>query len=233
MSGIYLISEELDRENYEIINENSKQDWYLRGVFGEAELINRNRRKYPTKVMTEAVEKIQPLLKTSEKILGEYHHPPTPKIDSKNACIQIQKLCMESTRMMGEAKILRGTQWGNHLIGLLENGIQRPVSTRALGDVSDSDGFNLVNEMTLITVDVVDNQSCPTATPNAIYEDINWMYDIGSISGSDLELLENFKRKSSSSSHKKVMSDVSNFILEGFENATRRAILKAKLLGYK
>ena len=227
-----LISEKIDQDSYEIVSENiegtHQKHWYLRGIFGEAELVNRNRRKYPSNVMNEAVEKFQSLLQTKSKVLGEYHHPKSPLVNSLNACIQIQKLYMDGQKMMGEAKVLRGTQYGNHLIGLLENGINRPVSTRALGEVTKKDNYNLVNEMTLITVDVVDNQSCQTATPECIYEDVDWMLDIGSITDIDADILTTIKQNSSAKSFKNVMTDVNNFILEGMDNAVESALMKLK-----
>ncbi len=227
-----LISERIDQDSYEMVSEaiegTHQKHWYLRGVFGEAELVNKNRRKYPSGVMNEAVEKFQPLLQTQDKVLGEYHHPKSPLVNSLNACIQIQKLYMQGNKMMGEAKVLRGTQYGNHLIGLLENGINRPVSTRALGDVTKKNDYNLVNEMTLITVDVVDNQSCQTATPDCIYEDVDWMLDLGSITDVDADILTTVKKNSDAQSFRNVMKDVNNFILEGMDDAVQKALTKLK-----
>lgn len=226
----FLISEQLDDYEFSLLESNKgPKDWYLKGVYGEAEIINRNGRKYPTGVMTEAVEEFQVLLNTKHKVLGEYHHPKSAKINSERACIQIQSLVMEGNKMIGSAKVLRGTTLGNHLIGLLENDIQMPVSTRALGKVRKADGFHLVESMKLATVDVVDYQSCQTATPDAMFESVNWMHEIGSIDFREAELLESVRLKERSETFKQVMHSTHNNILAGFDNVVLRAYAKLGL----
>jgi len=221
----FIISEQMN--DYKFISESidNTKCWYLDGVFGEAELVNVNQRKYPLQVMTESVEEIQPFL-NSGKILGEYYHPKSDKINTERACIQLEKLCMEGNKMMGRAKVLRGTILGNHLIGLLENGIQMPVSTRALGKVVDFDNYLLVEKMKLVTVDVVDNQSCPTAVPNALFESVNWMREIGSIDDREAELLESIKNTKSSYTFESAMRSTNNNILKGLDNVVLRACAK-------
>lgn len=228
-----LISEKIDHDSYEIVGESiegsHQKHWYLRGIFGQAEIINKNRRKYPSLVMNEAVERFQPLLQTKNKVYGEYHHPKSPIVNSLNACIQIQNLYMENNNMMGKAMIIPNTINGNHLIALMEScGHQPAVSTRALGDVTEKNEYNLVNEMTLITVDIVDNQSCPQAIPDMIYEDINWMVDIGSVTGIDADILNTIKREDSSKTFKGVMRDVNNNLLKGLDNSVELALMKLK-----
>jgi hypothetical protein len=226
----FLISEQLDDYAFSL-TESTKdtKDWYLRGVFGEAELVNRNNRKYPVKVMTEAVEEFQPLLRTKHKVLGEYNHPKSAKINSERACIQIQSLVMEGNKMIGCAKVLRGTTLGNHLIGLLENDIQMPVSTRALGKVTETGGFHLVENMKLSTVDVVDYQSCQTATPSALFESVNWMHEVGTINDFEADLLDSIRLKESSANFKQAMHSTHNNILRGLDNVVLRAYAKLGL----
>lgn len=229
-----LISEKIENDRFEIVSEakngSHTKHWYLRGIFGEAEIINRNRRKYPKGIMDEAVDKFQPLLhQENYNVYGEYHHPKSPLVNSLNACILMQNISMEGNKMLGEAKIMPNTRYGSHLVGLIKDAGHKPtVSTRALGDVTEKSDYNLVNEMTLITVDVVDNPSCPSAMPNVIYEDVNWMLDIGSIDGLEADLLSAIKRKDTAETYKRVMRDVNNYILEGFDNAVEMALLKLK-----
>lgn len=225
----FLISEQLNDFGFisESAQDSKTKDWFLKGVFGEAELINRNQRKYPLRVMTEAVEEIQPIVQTG--LLGEYHHPKTAKINSERACIRIQSLVMEGKQMMGVAKVLRGTTLGNHLIGLLENKIVLPVSSRAVGKLVNQGNYNLVESMKLATVDVVDYQSCQTATPDAIFESVNWLHEIKSISDEEAELLNEIRLKESASTFKKAMQATNNNILKGLDNVVKRAYLKLGL----
>lgn len=225
----FLISEQLKDYGFSIDESVGSKDWYLKGVFGEAEIININKRKYPNAVMTEAVEIFQPLLATENKVLGEYHHPKTARINSERACIQIQKLVMEGNKMMGVAKVLRGTTLGNHLIGLLENKIQMPVSTRALGRLQTMTDYNLVENMRLATIDVVDNQSCQSATPDAIFESVNWIHEIGSITDEEAELLESIRKNKSSEAFKNAMHSTHTDILKGLDNVVMRAYAKLGL----
>lgn len=229
MSKLFLISEQLDEYDFLPESTNTQKEWYLKGVFGEAEIINRNLRKYPLKVMSEAVEAFQPKLKTQRKVLGEYHHPKSAKINSERACIQIQSLVMEGSKMMGVAKVLRGTTLGNHLIGLLENKIDMPVSTRALGNLKSIENYNLVEAMELATVDVVDYQSCPSAEPDAIFESVNWMLEVGSINEQEAELLENVRKHESSATFKEAMHTTHSNIFRGLNNVVLRAYAKLGL----
>ena len=226
----HLISEQVTDYGFSsIINEGVGKKYYLEGIFGEAELINRNMRKYPLKVMQEAVNQIQPRLQTKQKILGELEHPKTATIHRRNACIKILDLHMEGNRMMGRAEVLDEMPNGKILIGLINADQEMFVSTRALGSVTESSGFNLVNEMSLVTVDVVDHPSCQTAAPDAIYESVNWLHNIGGITDTEAELLESVKRSHSATTFKKTCHEVTNNILEGWNRPLQRAFLKLNL----
>lgn len=231
-NGLFLISEQLSRDNYEIIeSKDSNKDIYIQGIFAEAELVTRNKTYYPFSVMESSVKSFKNRINETGPILGEFEHPKSLKINSKNACIEIQDLYMEGKKVLGKARVLQGLVWGDHLAGLIRNGHNRPVSTRSVGQLQEGCNYKTITGMKLITVDVVDNNSCPTATPDAIYESVNWLYDLGSIDGHEAQLLEDFKKNHTSYEYKNVSKMVNNFILRGFDKCVNRAILESKLSG--
>ena len=216
---MHVFSEELETSRAKFkpvaISTGSKEkNWYLEGIYGEAELLNNNRRWYPLDVMSNAVDRVQDKIKSNQKLLGEWMHPKSDKVNPENACIRIDSLIMEGNQMMGKALVLPGLPKGNLLIGLLNNDIIPPVSTRATGELVEQRDRTLVSSMDLVTVDVVYYQGCQSAVPNAILEvDINWAYNLCVINEQEAQLLEDFRKKASSAQIKQSNQELFDSIM--------------------
>ena len=164
-----LISEELGSSSVSgIISEShgGEKQYYIQGVFGQAEVRNGNGRVYPLDILTEAVERFQKVIDGGHAY-GECDHPLCLTVSMQNASHRITKLWMEGNNMMGRA-IIMPNEKGNVLISALKTGGRIPVSTRGAGQLDENNkvkkGFRLV------TVDAVANPSAPSAFTNGIYE---------------------------------------------------------------
>lgn len=222
--GTLLISEEIHKDNYEILNESTGGGFKYKGIFGEAERINKNKRLYSNPIMSEAVNKIQSQIHSAVGLLGEFNHPKSPTVNPENACIKITSLKMDGNYMLGEATVLSGTPKGDLLIGLRKHNSILPVSTRALGRIEEANGYNNVVGMDLVTVDCVYNQSCQSATPEMVMESTNWLYDIDLITAREAQMMEDFTKKSSAKDTQKLFQESLDKFLNGFSNFMEHTI---------
>lgn len=164
------------------INESSstkKPGLYIEGIFLQAEVVNRNKRLYPKKILEKAIDRyITEQVKTSQA-LGELNHPPRAMVDPMQAAIIIEEMWWKGNNVYGRARIIEGDNGpGDKLAANIRAGWKPGVSSRGLGSVKDSGrGFNIVQEGFRLTVgvDVVWGPSAPEAyvTPFEINESIN------------------------------------------------------------
>lgn len=142
----------------------------IEGIFLQAEVVNRNGRRYPKKVLESAVTKyIQEQVKTNQA-LGELNHPSRSNVDPAEAAIRITELWWDGDNVMGKARVLN-TPKGQVVKGLIEGGWVPGVSSRGLGSVKQVGGINEVTDFRLtVGVDVVWGPSAPNAYVKAVTE---------------------------------------------------------------
>lgn len=173
--------------------EGSGKNWYINGIFMQADVVNRNRRIYPDAVVSPQVQwYINEYVNTS-RALGELDHPETPKIDLYKASHLIEKVVKEGSNYIGKAKILN-TPMGNIVKGLLEGGVKLGVSSRGMGSVQpDSNGVSVVQpDFKLATVDIVYQPSAPDAFVEGLMEGEKFVW--GSVH-EDVEFVQSLKEK--------------------------------------
>lgn len=144
------------------------KDCYLRGIFMQSEIVNRNGRKYPLVEISRAVEAGNRMIKEQNGIFGELDHPQTLTINLDRISHVITELKMDGTNAIGKAKII-DTPMGNIARKLIESGVRLGVSSRGAGSVNNEgivEGFNF------ITVDIVATPSAQGAIPESIYESL-------------------------------------------------------------
>lgn len=142
----------------------------IEGVFMQADVVNRNGRRYPKKVMEKAVNKYITEQVNTNQALGELNHPSRSNVDPAQAAIRITELWWEGSNVMGKALVLN-TPKGQVVKGLIEGGWVPGVSSRGLGSVKLIDGINEVTDFRLtVGVDVVWGPSAPSAYVNAVTE---------------------------------------------------------------
>lgn len=98
----------------------------IEGVFGKADIINRNRRLYSTPAYEGAVGRAQTLVQAGN-FLGEVDHPDFATL--AGGAFRYTKVWMDADLGKFEAVIL-DTAGGRHLKGLLDGGVGVQISTR-------------------------------------------------------------------------------------------------------
>lgn len=153
---------------------------YIEGIFAQSEVINGNGRKYPNKILSNAVQTYNEKYIATGKSVGEFNHPQYPEPDWGQAAIMIKELKMVGNDAYGKALVM-DTDRGRHLKALISAGYNVGVSTRGLGKVStnESTGESIVSEYIMTSVDTVDNPSAPDAHVTPIYESVNWSNENG------------------------------------------------------
>lgn len=156
--------------------QNEKGALYIEGVFLQAEVVNRNGRKYPRAVLEKAVANYINEQVNSKQSLGELNHPARPYVDPLHAAIIVEKLWWEGNNVMGRARIIEGDgAEGDKTAALIRAGWVPGVSSRGLGVLKEKSGYNEVQDGFKLTVgvDVVWGPSAPNAYVKAITESEN------------------------------------------------------------
>ncbi|CAL9955428.1 head maturation protease [Vibrio phage D479] len=143
---------------------------YIEGVFMQADVVNRNGRRYPKKVMEKAVDKYITEQVVTRQALGELNHPSRSNVDPAEAAIRITELWWDGANVMGKAIVLDTTK-GKEVQALIKGGWVPGVSSRGLGSVKQVGGINEVQDFRLtVGVDVVWGPSAPNAYVRAVNE---------------------------------------------------------------
>lgn len=150
---------------------------YIEGICMVADVVNKNRRLYPTSVMQKAVDNYNKMYVNEMKALGELNHPPRPNVDPAEASHLITEMKMVGNKVYAKARVLN-TPRGQILRGLVEGGWRVQTSSRGLGNLQEkSKGGKKYSEVEdfNITVgfDVVQDQSAPGATMVGVYESVD------------------------------------------------------------
>lgn len=157
-------------ESFEIqLNEDKdlKPGLYIEGIFMQADVVNRNKRLYPKKILEAAVNRYIKEQVDTHQALGELNHPPRANVDPMQAAIIIEELRWEGSNVIGRARIIEGDHGpGDKLAANIRAGWVPGVSSRGLGALKDSGrGYNIVQEGYRLTVgvDAVWGPSAPDA----------------------------------------------------------------------
>ena len=151
---------------------NLKRGLYIEGIFLQADVVNRNRRLYPKKILERAIDQYIKEQVDTHQALGELNHPARANVDPMQAAIMIEELWWEGSNVFGRARVIEGDKGaGDKLASLIRAGWKPGVSSRGLGTIKDSGrGYNIVQEGFKLTVgvDVVWGPSAPDAWVNPI-----------------------------------------------------------------
>lgn len=144
-----------------------KPGLYIEGVFMQAEVVNRNKRFYPKKILETAITRYMTEQVKTKQALGELNHPPRANVDPMQAAIIIEDMWWKGNDVYGRARIIEGDNGpGDKLAANIRAGWIPGVSSRGLGSLKDSGrGYNIVQEGFRLTVgvDAVWGPSAPDA----------------------------------------------------------------------
>jgi len=172
-----LITETNTNVRYLTEEKGGKKNLYIEGVFLQADVVNRNNRKYDPNIMDKEVNRYMKEAVENKRAFGELGHPDGPQINLDRVSHIITELRREGNNWIGKARIT-DTPMGNIARGLIESGGQLGVSSRGLGSLKEGkDGVQLVqDDFHLSTAaDIVADPSAPDAFVNGIMENKEWV----------------------------------------------------------
>ena len=178
-----LIAEQITKA--EFILEDRKgggKNYFIEGIFLQAELKNKNGRMYPFKTLQREVAKYDENFITKGRALGELGHPEGPSINLDRVSHKIESLKEDGNNFIGRAKIL-DTPNGKIAKSLLDEGVSLGVSSRGMGSLRKEDDCNIVEDdfMLATAADIVADPSAPDAFVDGIMEGKEWVWDNGVI----------------------------------------------------
>ena len=171
-----LITEQ--NNDIEVLTEekDGKKSTYIKGVFLQTEITNRNGRMYKFDTMNREVTKYNEEFVGRGRALGELGHPEGPTLNLDRVSHKIVELYPEGTNFIGKAKLME-TPMGKIAKSLLEEGVQLGVSSRGLGSIKKEGNCQVVADDFILSTaaDIVADPSAPDAFVEGIYEGREWV----------------------------------------------------------
>lgn len=161
--------------------EDGGKNHYIKGVFMQGNLKNRNGRVYPMEVLQKEVGRYQKEYIDRKRAFGELGHPSGPTINLDRVSHMITELKQSGDNFVGKAKIM-DTPMGNIVKNLMDEGATIGVSSRGMGSLKpNKEGIAEVqNDFYLSTAgDIVADPSAPDAFVEGIMEGKDWVWDGG------------------------------------------------------
>ena len=200
-----LIREEI--ESVEILTETvgGKKNLFIKGVFLQSEMVNRNGRLYPFNIMEKEVNRYNKDYVQKGRALGELGHPDGPTVNLDRVSHKITDLKQEGKNFVGKAQIL-STPMGKIAESLLKDGVTLGVSSRGIGSLKDnSKGYKEVGEdfMLATAADIVADPSAPDAFVQGIMEGKEWVWNHGTLVEAELVRMKDRIERRTRSRHAK------------------------------
>ena len=175
-----LIAEEITEVQFLEEEKEGKKNYFIEGIFLQAELKNRNNRMYPLATLQKEVAKYNENYIQSGRALGELGHPDGPSINLDRVSHKIISLKEDGNNFIGKAKLL-DTPMGRIAKDLLGEGVKLGVSSRGMGSIRKEENCNVVMDdfMLATAADIVADPSAPDAFVNGIMEGKEWVWDNG------------------------------------------------------
>ena len=186
-----LITEQ--NNDIEVLTEDKdgKQATYIKGIFLQTEITNRNGRMYRFDSMNREVSKYNEEFIQRGRALGELGHPEGPTVNLDRVSHKIVELYPEGKNFIGKAKLLE-TPMGKIAKNLLEEGVQLGVSSRGLGSLKKEGSLQVVADDFILSTaaDIVADPSAPDAFVEGIMEGKEWALVDGRIKEAQIEAIK-------------------------------------------
>lgn len=200
--GLSILREYREYADLKVLKEDSaidgSQDMFIVGPFLQGNVKNRNSRMYPTKMISESVDKYIETKIKKNRAMGELNHPPGIEINLDRVSHVVVDLHMEGNNGIGKAKLL-DTAKGQIAKSLINGGCNLGVSTRGLGKLDENkNGEKIVSDYELVAIDIVADPSAPDAYVEAVFEGLQYCIDNDQITvmnnPTNVKLLENINK---------------------------------------
>jgi Kyanoviridae head maturation protease len=161
----------------------AQKNYYIEGIFLQAEIKNRNGRVYPMEILENEVKRYAASHILEKCAWGELNHPEGPTINLDRVSHRTVALTKEGTDFVGKAQLVTKNKPGEIAMNLIESGGKLGVSSRALGSLRNIEGVNYVqDDLYLVTpADIVADPSAPNAFVHGIMENREWVWNNGLI----------------------------------------------------
>ena len=157
------------------------KNYFIEGVFMQANVKNRNGRIYPKDILQKEAKRYEQNYINQNRAFGELGHPEGPTVNLERVSHLIQSLKMEGNNFIGRAKVM-DTPYGKIVKNLIDEGARLGVSSRGMGSLKPA-GRNISqvqDDFYLATAaDIVADPSAPAAFVNGIMEGKEWIWDNG------------------------------------------------------
>ena len=196
-------------------SESGSKNFYIEGIFMQAERKNRNGRMYPVGVLAKEANRYITEYVMKNRAYGELGHPDGPSINLERVSHMIKELRQEGNDFYGKAKIM-DTPYGNIVKNLISEGACVGVSTRGMGSLEErSDGTRVVkDDFYLATAaDIVADPSATDAFVRGIMEGKEWVWDNGIIKEVQIsQYKETIKKSSKKNLEENMLKTFNNFL---------------------
>ena len=174
-----LITEEIQKVEFIVEGKGAAKQCYIKGIFLQAEQVNRNGRMYPLSIMEREVTRYNENFIAKGRALGELGHPDGPTVNLDRVSHKICELHRDGNNFIGKAKLLE-TPMGKIAKSLINEGVCLGVSSRGVGSLKmTNEGHKIVGEdfMLATAADIVADPSAPDAFVQGIMEGKEWVYN--------------------------------------------------------
>ena len=176
-----LITEEVSKVEFITEGKGDGQKCYIKGIFLQAEQVNRNGRMYPMSIMEREVNRYSDNFICKGRALGELGHPDGPTVNLDRVSHKICELSRDGNNFIGKAQLLE-TPMGKIAKSLIGEGVTLGVSSRGVGSLKmTNEGHKVVGEdfMLATAADIVADPSAPDAFVQGIMEGKEWVWEGG------------------------------------------------------
>ena len=176
-----LITEEISKVEFITEGKGSAKKSYIKGIFLQAEQVNRNGRMYPLAIMEREVNRYNEAFVQNCRALGELGHPDGPAVNLDRVSHKICELYKDGNNFIGKAQLLE-TPMGKIAMSLIKEGVCLGVSSRGVGSLKlTHEGHKIVGEdfMLATAADIVADPSAPDAFVQGIMEGKEWVWEGG------------------------------------------------------
>jgi hypothetical protein len=193
-----LITETIEEVAYLTENKDGEKQFFIEGVFMQAEQKNKNGRVYPKPILAKEANRYVTEYVNKNRALGELNHPTGPSVNLDRVSHKVTWLYENNNDFYGKAKIL-DTPCGQIVKNLMSEGVKLGVSTRGMGSLEKRGGVNVVKEdFMLAAIDIVADPSAPNAFVNGIMEGREWIWDNGILKEQQIAEYHNSLKKTPS-----------------------------------
>lgn len=178
-----LICEQTDHLVVESAITPTGKSYFIKGVFLQGNIQNRNGRVYPIGILEREVARYHQAYISQNRALGELGHPDGPTVNLHLVSHKIVELYKDGSNFIGKAEIL-DTPNGKIVKSLLDAGVKLGVSSRGMGSLRENEaGIQEVqDDFYLATAaDIVADPSAPSAFVQGIMEGKEWAWQNGAL----------------------------------------------------